>query len=69
MRPEKQRSLANTIGLGLNLLVAIVWVVYGLTGAQQWLLVVGVVVTMIVGGYWAFGRSLVSGGTPERDQH
>ena len=57
------RSLANTIGLWLSGLVAIVWVVYGMTGAQQWLLVVAVVFTMLVGLYWAFGRQFVRGGT------
>jgi|GEM_PF-2957866 len=59
------RSLATSIGLVLSLLVAVVWVVYGLTGAPQWLLVVAVVFSMLVGGWWAFGHRLL-GGTRDR---
>jgi len=56
---RRRRPLANTIGLILSGLVGIVWAVYGLTGAPQWLLVVAVVWTMLVGIYWAFGRQLI----------
>lgn len=60
--PEQGRSLGATIGLILGLGVAIVWVIYGLTGAPHWLLVVGVVYSILVGGYWAIGRQLIDGG-------
>ncbi|MFV0316460.1 MAG: hypothetical protein ACK5O2_05790 [Microthrixaceae bacterium] len=53
------RSRGTTIGLVLSLLCGIVWVVYGLTGAPQWLLVVAIVWSMLVGGWWAFARTLV----------
>ncbi|MBS1697381.1 MAG: hypothetical protein JST25_03145 [Actinobacteria bacterium] len=61
------RSLATTIGLLASLLAAIIWVVYGLTGTPQWLLVVGVVFSMLVGGWWAYGHRLLGGGR-ERDR-
>lgn len=50
------RSRVTTIGLMLSLLCGILWVVYGLTGAPQWLLIVAIVYSMMVGGWWAFGR-------------
>ena len=59
---NKNTSLSTTIGLVLSLCVGIVWVVYGLTGAPQWLLVVGVVFTMLVGGWWAFGSRFLRRG-------
>ncbi len=65
--PRDGRSLATTIGLALSLLVAIIWVVYGLTGAPHWLLVVAVVFSMLVGGWWAFGHRVLGGGR-ERDR-
>jgi hypothetical protein len=64
--PEPARSLGNTIGLFLSLIAGVVWVVYGLSHAPHWLLIVGIVYTMLVGGYWAFGRELVDG-RRERD--
>jgi len=54
-----ERSRATTIGLILSVLCAIVWVVYGLTGAPRWLLVVAVVYSMLVGGWWAVGNRVV----------
>lgn len=62
---RNDRSRVTTIGLTLSLLAAILWVVYGLTGAPQWLLLVAVVYSMLVGGWWAFGRQLI-GDTEQR---
>lgn len=56
------RDLVTTIGLGLSVLVGIAWVVFGLTGAPHWLLVVNVVFSMLVGGWWAFGHRFLGGG-------
>lgn len=60
--PNGSQDRANTIGMVLSLLAGIVWVVYGMTGTQQWLLVLAVVLSMLVGGWWAFGRQLLRGG-------
>lgn len=49
---------ANAIGGILSILTGIVWVLVGLAGWPVWL---GVVISMTVGGYWAFGRLLVAG--------
>lgn len=59
---RSSRSLGTTIGLILSLVAGVIWVVYGLSGAPHWLLIVGVVFSMLVGGYWAFGRQLIDGG-------
>jgi O-antigen/teichoic acid export membrane protein len=47
---------ANQVGLVLSVLVAIVWVLVGMADWPVWL---GVVVSMLVGGYWAFGRDFL----------
>ena len=52
----------TSIGLVASLIAAIIWVIYGLTGTPQWLLVVGVVFSMLVGGWWAFGHRFFGGG-------
>lgn len=49
---------ANAIGGILSIFTGIVWVLVGLAGWPVWL---GVVISMAVGGYWAFGRPLVAG--------
>lgn len=49
---------ANAIGGILSIMVGIVWVLVGVAGWSVW---VGVVFSMLVGGYWAFGRQLVAG--------
>lgn len=51
----------NTIGIALSSLAGVIWVVYALTGPTGWLLVVAIVVSMVAGWWWAFGRRLVSG--------
>jgi hypothetical protein len=58
----------TTIGLVLSLLCGIVWVVYGMTGAPHWLLVVAIVYSMLVGGWWAFGRLLIGETEHERSR-
>lgn len=50
---------ANAIGGILSILTGVVWV---LVGAASWPVWVGVVISMLVGAYWAFGRELVAGG-------
>ncbi len=47
---------ANTVGVGLGFLVAIYAVLVGLAGAPVWGLVV---IAMVDGFYWAFGRRLL----------
>lgn len=58
-RLDPDRSRVTTIGLVLSLLCGILWVVYGLTGAPGWLFVVGVVFSILVGGWWAFGWRII----------
>ncbi|MDT0157858.1 hypothetical protein Q9R19_09510 [Microbacterium sp. ARD32] len=64
---SSQPDPATSIGLVASLLAAIIWVVYGLTGVPQWLLVVGVVFSMLVGGWWAYGHRFLGGGR-QRDR-
>ncbi len=49
---------ANAIGGILAILTGAVWLLVGVAGWSVW---IGVVVSMLVGGYWAFGRQLVAG--------
>ncbi|MGI8523958.1 MAG: hypothetical protein ACR2K3_11720 [Nocardioides sp.] len=49
---------ANAIGGILSILTAVLWILVGVAGWSVW---VGVVFSMAVGGYWAFGRQLVAG--------
>ncbi len=49
---------ADAVGGFLAILTAVVWVLVGVAG---WLVWIGVVFSMLVGGYWAFGRQLVAG--------
>lgn len=49
---------ANAVGGILSILTAVVWVLVGVAGWSVW---IGVVFSMLVGGYWAFGRQLVVG--------
>lgn len=46
---------ANAIGIGLGFLVAIYAVMIGMAGAPEWGLIV---LAMVTGFYWAFGRRL-----------
>lgn len=46
---------ANAVGIGLGFLIAIYAVLIGLAGAPAWGLVV---IAMVDGFYWAFGRQL-----------
>lgn len=56
---------ANAIGGLLSILTAVVWLLVGVAGWSLW---IGVVFSMLVGGYWAFGRQLVAGeGTELRE--
>ncbi len=49
---------ADAVGGFLAILTAVVWVLVGVAG---WLVWIGVVFSMLVGGYCAFGRQLVAG--------
>lgn len=49
---------ANAVGGVLSILTAVVWLLVGVAGWSVW---IGVVFSMVVGGYWAFGRQLVAG--------
>ncbi|MEO6881106.1 MAG: hypothetical protein ABI181_09185 [Mycobacteriaceae bacterium] len=49
---------ANAIGGILSMLTAIAWILVGLAGWPAWL---GIVVSILLGGYWAFGRQMVAG--------
>jgi len=49
---------ANAVGGVLSILTAVVWLLVGVAGWTVW---IGVVFSMVVGGYWAFGRHLVAG--------
>ena len=49
---------ANAIGGILSILTGAVWV---LVSMANWPTVIGVVVSMLLGAYWAFGRQLVAG--------
>lgn len=49
-------SKANSVGIGLGFVVAIYAVMVGLAGAPVWGLVV---IAIIDGYYWAFGRRLI----------
>lgn len=57
---EQRDQLANRVGLILGGIAGILWVVYGMTGANHVLLVVAVVYSMLVGLYWAFGRDFIT---------
>lgn len=58
---------ANAIGGILSILVGVVWLLIGVAGWPVW---VGVVFSMLVGAYWAFGRPLVAGDAMvPRDRH
>ena len=48
---------ANAVGGILSMLTAVVWLLVGVAGWSAW---VGVVFSMLVGCYWAFGRHLVA---------
>ena len=52
---------ANAIAGILSIATGAVWVLVGLAGWPTW---AGVVVSMLVGAYWAFGRQLVAGDQP-----
>jgi len=52
-------SHQTPVGGVLSLLSAVVWLLVGAAGWPVW---IGVVFSMLVGGYWAFGRQLVAGG-------
>jgi len=56
---ERTMQKANAVGGVLSLLSAVVWLLVGAAGWPVW---IGVVFSMLVGGYWAFGRQLVAGG-------
>lgn len=49
---------ANAIGGILAILTGVIWVLVGVAGWPVW---IGIVFSMVVGGYWAFGRQLVAG--------
>ena len=57
---EQRDQLATRVGLILGGIAGILWVVYGMTGANHVLLVVAVVYSMLVGLYWAFGRDFIT---------
>ena len=57
---EQRDQMANRVGLILGGIAGILWVVYGMTGANHVLLVVAVVYSMLVGLYWAFGRDFIT---------
>lgn len=58
---------ANAVGGVLSILTGVVWV---LVGASGWPTTVGIVVSMLLGAYWAFGRQLVAGSEmPGRERH
>ncbi len=50
---------ANAVGGLLSILVGVVWLLVGVAGWSLWF---AVVFSMLVGGYWAFGRQWVAGG-------
>lgn len=56
---QPRDQLANRVGVLLSALAGILWVVYGMTGANHVLLIVAIVYSMLVGLYWAFGRDWV----------
>ena len=57
--PEEE-VMQNRIALLLSGLVGILWV---LTGLLHWPIWIGVVASMLIGLYWAFGRDIFE---PER---
>lgn len=58
---------ANAIGGILSILTGVVWVLVGTAG---WSATIGVVISMLLGAYWAFGRQLVAGSEmPSRNRN
>lgn len=51
---------ANRIGVILSVVAGILWVIYGMTGSHHAMLVVNIVISMLVGLYWAFGRDWIT---------
>lgn len=61
-RDSREQNRVSTIGLVASLVVGILWVVFEMTGAPHWMLVVNVVLSILVGGWWAFGHRFLGGG-------
>ncbi|PWJ24907.1 hypothetical protein ATK17_1009 [Branchiibius hedensis] len=56
----QQLQTANRAGVILSIVAGIVWVVYAMTGAHSVVLVVAIVLSILVGAYWAFGRDFIA---------
>ena len=53
---ESDMSRVNAIGMGVSFVAGGIWVIYGLTGAPGWLLIVAILFSLVAGWWWAFGR-------------
>lgn len=53
---QSSSAKADAVSMGISFAAGAIWVVYALTGAPGWLLIVGVLFSMFTGWWWAFGR-------------
>lgn len=65
MATTNTSSKETAISMAIVFVVAGVWATYGLTGAPGWLLVVGILLSMFSGWWWAFGRRAVFSGSSQ----